>query len=81
MELQVQQLNGRHHNSYLIHQIRHKNGKPSTQRVLDFLETLDIGPEKQDETKWGWKQIKMMFKGEDRQALQTLIDNNTIRVK
>ena len=26
----------------------------------------------------GWKQIKMMFAGEDRQALQTLIDNNTI---
>ena len=26
----------------------------------------------------GWKQIKMMFTGEDRLALQTLIDNNTI---
>ena len=25
-----------------------------------------------------WKQIKMMFTGEDRQALQTMIDNNTI---
>ena len=47
-------------------------------RVLNFLETLDIDPEKQDESKRGWKQIKMMFKGEDRQALQTLIDNNTI---
>ena len=46
--------------------------------VLDFLETLDINPEKQDETKRGWKQIKMMFKGEDSQALQTLINNNTI---
>ena len=47
-------------------------------RVPDFLETLDIDPGKQDETKRGWKQIKKMFKGEDRQALQTLIDNNTI---
>ena len=47
-------------------------------RVLNILEILDIDPEKQDKTKRGWKQIKMMFKGEDRQALQTLIDNNTI---
>ena len=43
-----------------------------------LLETLDINPEREDETKKGWKQIKMMFTGEDRQALQTLIDNNTI---
>ena len=47
-------------------------------RVLDYLETLDIDPERQDEHKRGWKQIKMMFQGEDRQTLQTLIDNNTI---
>ena len=46
--------------------------------VLNFLEALDIDPEKQDETKRGYKLIKMMFKGEDRQALQTLIDNNAI---
>ena len=52
--------------------------KPFYTRVLNFLETLDINPEKQDETKRGRKQIKMMFKGEDQQALQTLIDNNTI---
>ena len=38
-------------------------------RVLDYLETLDIDQE---------AQIKMMFQGEDRQALQSLIDNNTI---
>ena len=47
-------------------------------RVLDFLETLDMDPEKQDEANRGWKQIKMMLKGEDRQVLQTLINNNTI---
>ena len=41
-------------------------------RVLDFLETLDIDPEKQDETKCGWRQIKMMFQGEDRQAVHTI---------
>ena len=47
-------------------------------RVIDFLETIDIDPEEEDQQKRGWKQIKMMFTGEDRQALQTLIDNNTI---
>ena len=46
-------------------------------RVIDYLETVDIDPE-EDQHKRGWKQIKMMFTGEDRQALQTLIDNNTI---
>ena len=50
-------------------------------RVLDFLETLDIDPERQDENKRGWKQIKMMFQGEDRQTLQTMIDNNTINCR
>ena len=47
-------------------------------RVLDVLETLNIDPERQDENKHGWKQIKMMFQGDDRQTLQTMIDNNTI---
>ena len=47
-------------------------------RVLDFLEMLDIDPERQDENKCGWKQIKMIFQGEDRQTLQTTIDNKTI---
>ena len=47
-------------------------------RVLDYLETLDIDPETQDDNRHGWKQIKMMFQGEDRQTLQSLIDNNTI---
>ena len=49
-------------------------------RVIDYLETIDIDPEEEDQQKRGWKQIKMMFTGEDRQALQTLIDNNTITV-
>ena len=47
-------------------------------RAKDYLETLEIDPEREDETKKGWKQIKMMFTGDNRQALQTLIDNNTI---
>ena len=47
-------------------------------RAIDYLETLDIDPEQEGQHKKGWKQIKMMFTGEDRQALQTMIDNNTI---
>ena len=47
-------------------------------RALDFLEALDIDPEVADQNKCGWRQIKMMFEGEDCQALQTLIDNNTV---
>ena len=47
-------------------------------RALDYLETLNIDPEKADQTKKGWKQIKMMFTREDRQTLQTMIDNNTV---
>ena len=46
-------------------------------RAIDYLETIDIDPEQEDQHKRGWKQIKMMFTGEDRQALQTMIDNNT----
>ena len=47
-------------------------------RALNYLETLDIDPEKADQTKKAWKEIKMMFTREDRQTLQTMIDNNTI---
>ena len=47
-------------------------------RAVDFLEALDIDPEAADQNKCGWRQIKMMFKGEDCQALQTLTDNNTV---
>ena len=47
-------------------------------RALDFLEALDINPDEEDQGKSGWHQIKMMFEGDVCQALQTLIDNNTI---
>ena len=46
--------------------------------ALDYLESLDIDPEKKDENKKGWHQIKMMFQDDDRQTLQDLIDNNSI---
>ena len=50
------------------------DNQPATQkefyiRPLDYLETLNIDPEKADQTKKEWKQIKMMFTGEDRQTL------------
>ena len=38
-------------------------------RAVDYLETLDIDTEAEYENKKGWKQIKMMFTGQDRQAL------------
>ena len=47
-------------------------------RALDYLETLRIKPEVEDQEMKGWTEIKMMFRGEDRIALQTLIDNDTI---
>ena len=47
-------------------------------RAIDYLEALDIDPDKADEAKRGWCQIKMMLQGEDRLALQSLLDNNTI---
>ena len=47
-------------------------------RAIDYLETLDIDPEREDDNKKGWDHINMMFTGEGRQAPQTLIDNNTI---
>ena len=47
-------------------------------RALDFLEALDINPDEEDQGKKGWHQIKMMFEGDDYQALHTVIDNNPI---
>ena len=47
-------------------------------RAIDFLEALDIDPDKEDESKWGWCAIKIMFQDEDRQALQTPLENNII---
>ena len=76
--LEHQQLDGRHHNSPSTPPQQTQEWKNFYTRVLDYLETLDIDPEAQDDARHGWKQIKMMFQGEDRQALQSLIDNNTI---
>ena len=47
-------------------------------RALDFLGALGINTDEEDQGKKGWCQIKIMFEGDDHQALQTLIDNNTI---
>ena len=46
--------------------------------AIHLLTSLNIDPEKEDQHRTGWKQIKVMIKGEDRQILQTYIDNNTI---
>ena len=50
-------------------------------RALDYLDTLDIEPDQADDNLKGWKQLKLMYEGKDRQALQTLIDNQTIMPK
>ena len=47
-------------------------------RTLDYLDTLDIEPEVANESHKGWKQLKLMFEGKDRKALQTLIDNEVM---
>ena len=47
-------------------------------RALDYLDDLDIEPEVADESHKGWKQLKLMFKGEDREALQSLIDSSVV---
>ena len=47
-------------------------------RAQDYLELLRIKPTEEDQLKRGWEQITTMFTGENRQILQTLIDNNKI---
>ena len=47
-------------------------------RALDYLGTLDIELEVADESCKGWKQLKLMFQGEDRKALQNLIDSGVV---
>ena len=47
-------------------------------RAQDYLEVLGIKPEEEDQEKRGWEQITAMFRGESKQILQTLIDNNKI---
>ena len=49
--------------------------------AIDFLEALDTNMDTADEKKKGWRQLKMMFEGEDWRALQTLINNGTISPK
>ena len=47
-------------------------------RALDYLEMLKIKPDEEDQDKKGWTLIKLMFTGQDRQAVQTLVENDTI---
>ena len=47
-------------------------------RALDYLDALDIKTDEADDHCKGWKQLKLMFEGDDRQALQSIIDNGTI---
>ena len=47
-------------------------------RALDYLDTLDIEPEVADDSHKGWKQLRLMFDGEDRKALQNLIDSGVV---
>ena len=47
-------------------------------RALDYLDALDIETDEADDCHKGWKQLKLMFEGDDRQALQSPIDNGTI---
>ena len=47
-------------------------------RVVDFLEALNIDTEEADDCSTGWKQHCMIIKGEGRKILQSLIDNGTI---
>ena len=47
-------------------------------RALDYLDTLDIELDTADESHKGWKQLKLMFEGEDRKALQSLIDSSVM---
>ena len=47
-------------------------------RALEYLVALDIEPEVADGSPKGWKQLKLMFEGEDRKALQSLIDSGVM---
>ena len=54
------------------------NWKAFYTRAIDYLDALDIEDDEADNCHKGWKQLKLMFEGNDRQALQSLIDNGTI---
>ena len=47
-------------------------------RALNYLDALDIETEQSDNCHKCWKQLKLMFEGKDREALQMLIDNGII---
>ena len=47
-------------------------------RALDYLDALDIELDTADESCMGWKQLKLMFEGEERKALQSLIDSGVM---
>ena len=47
-------------------------------RALDYLDVLDIELEEADESHKAWKQLKLMFEGENKKELQTLIDNGVM---
>ena len=47
-------------------------------RALDYLDALDIELEAADESCKGWKQLKLMLEGEDRKALQSLVDSGVV---
>ena len=46
--------------------------------ALNYLEALNISTDEADDCHTGWCQLKMMSKGEERQTLQSLINNGTI---
>ena len=50
-------------------------------RALDFLEALEIDSEEAHACYTGWKHLCMMFEGEDRKTLQSLVDNGTITME
>ena len=50
----------------------------STVNQTEEWKTLDIDVDAPNQTMKGQKQMKMLFTGGDRQALQTLVDNGTI---
>ena len=47
-------------------------------RATDYLEVLDIYVDTPDEMKREWKEVMMIFQGDDKKTLQALEENNTI---
>ena len=57
------------------------SGDVSTSELLTFLQALNIYAEEEDPSHKGWKQLKMMFEGENWKGLQTLIETSTITLE